>query len=83
MVVNYDKLVKWIGSDDKKVINSVKTTLVENSYLQQKQGLVKAILDTTNYQISNNVISTLIDYAQKYDNSTFEKLLEKNNGLRK
>lgn len=83
MVVNYDKLIEWTKADEKKVLNSVKTTLVENKYTEQKNGLVNAIIENSQYKVSNNTISALIEYAQKYDNKTFEKLLEKNSGLRK
>lgn len=82
MVVNYDKLIEWAKADEKKVINAVKTTLIEDKYTEQKQGLINAIVENSNYQISNNVVSTLIDYAQKYDNDSFKKLLEKNKELR-
>ena len=82
MVVNYDLLIKWSESDEKKVVQSVKKTLVEDKYTDQRKGLVSAIEKNSKYEIKGNNIESLINYAKKYDNETFVELLKANTKLR-
>ncbi len=82
MVVNYDKLIKWADADPEKVLDDVKKTLVEDKYTEQMKGLVAAVRDNSKFEIKEKNIEGLISYAKKYDNETFEKLLEANEKLR-
>ena len=83
MVVNYDKLIKWAGAKEKKVVEAVKKSLVEEKYTEQMKGLVSAVSNNSKYDIGDNNIKALISYAKAYDNEKFEKFLEANENLRK
>ncbi|SEG39207.1 Phage Mu protein F like protein [Halpernia humi] len=82
MVVNYDLLIKWSEADPKKVLKSVKTTLVEDKYSEQMKGLVSAVTENSKYDIKGKNVEALINYAKKYDNETFAELLKANEKLR-
>lgn len=78
MVVNYDKLVEWSEAPAKKVLESVKTSLIEEKYTEQIKGLVNAIKEHSKYDIKDGNIAGLIKYAKEMTNERFEELLKKN-----
>lgn len=85
MVVNYDNLIKWSGSNQKKVLETVKKSLVNDKYTDQITGLAKAIFENSTYEIEERSVRALISYATKndYTEEKFLELLEKNKNLLK
>jgi len=85
MVVNYDNLIKWSGSNQKKVLETVKKSLVNDKYTDQITGLTKAIVENSTYEIEERSVKALISYATKtdYTEEKFLELLEKNKNLLK
>ncbi|MFA7448801.1 MAG: phage minor head protein [Weeksellaceae bacterium] len=78
MVVNYDSLIAWSKANPKKVLNRVRTSLIEESYTNQREALVKAIAENSPYKLSDGTISSLFSHAKKYNPEQFSQILENN-----
>lgn len=85
MVNNYDQIIKWSEADPAKVLETVKTHLVNEKYTNQMEGLVKAIKEHSKYDISEKTVETLIDLGKQkeYSEEVFKEFLEKNKNLLK
>lgn len=83
MVVNYDSLIKWSKSDKTKVLETVKDHLINGSYVNQMEGLVKAIQSHSEFEIKEQTIKSLINYAKdnRIEMDSYRELLVKNNAL--
>ena len=85
MVNNYDQIIKWSGADPKKVLETVKTHLVNEKYDIQMEGLVKAIKEHSKYDISGKEVEKLIELGKQadYPVEVFKEHLESNKNLLK
>ncbi len=75
MVVNYDKLIEWTGTDTQRVIKTVKEHLIEQNYRDQMNGLIKGITENSNYK-NKQKIKSAITNAKKMSNEDFEEYLK-------
>lgn len=83
MVVNYDSLIDWSKSDKTKVLETVKDHLINGKYNNQMEGLVKAIQSHSEFEIKEQTIKSLINYAKdnRIDNDSYKEFLGRNNEL--
>lgn len=81
MVKNYDKLIDWAKVDRKAHLESLKASLVNDSYTNQLNGLTKSIYDNTPIKLSTKTWSDLVRFCKNMSEEEFEKLLKSNEGL--
>ena len=83
MVVNYDSLIDWSRADKTKVLGTVKDHLINGRYDNQMEGLVKAIQSHSEFEIKEQTIKSLINYAKdnRIENDSYKELLTRNNAL--
>lgn len=83
MVINYDSLIDWSKADKGKVLETVKEHLINGRYDNQMEGLVKAIKSNSNYELKEQTIKSLINYAKdvRIENDSYKAFLERNNVL--
>ena len=56
--------------------------ILEDRYIEQINGLVKAVTENSKYNITPRNVLTLIEYAQKLNNEEFENLLNNNEKIK-
>ena len=83
MVINYDTLIEWSKGDKTKVLETVKDHLINGRYDNQMEGLVKAIQLHSKFEIKEQTIKSLINYAKdnRIENDSYKELLIRNNAL--
>jgi hypothetical protein len=83
MVINYDTLIDWSKADKTKVLETVKDHLINGRYDNQMEGLVNAIQSHSKFEIKEQTIKSLINYAKdnRVENESYKELLIRNNAL--
>lgn len=81
MVENYQHFMKWMKCDESKVVDSVKKFLVDERYDVQIKGLVQAIENNTEFNLSSGTITKFVQLAESYESDKFIELLKKNESL--
>lgn len=81
MVRNYDKIIEWAKADKLNVLEMIKEHLINEPYDQQIVGLTKALYKNSSFKITEKTFKELINAGLKYNETDFEKILERNENL--
>lgn len=82
MVRNYDRLIKFMEADEKKVLINVKDYLINGNYTSQIDGLIGALSNNSSIKLKKATMVKFIDYAKKLPEEQFNNLLINNESLK-